>query len=167
MTAQNFTQSAPLAPPHHELLVHPLVHFPESPTLLDCQDILANSADLVDLFGHIIVNDDSNSGGLSAEAAAGFYWLIHMLKHTLRYVSLTLSDLRASQKQHQEQLKQSILFRALQSPDKTSQDQLDKALEACLGISRTDINAFIHLLEVDAPSRSDDEPASQNKSDSV
>ena len=149
MTDRNFTQSAPLAPPHYELLAHPLVHFPESPSLVNCQDILDNTADLVDLFGHITVDADSKSGGLSAEAAAGFYWLIHMLKHTLRYISLTLNDLRAIQRQRREQLKHSVFIRALQASDEASQDRLDRALEACLSVSRSDIDAFIRLLEAD------------------
>ena len=148
MIKREFTQSAPLAPPHYELLAHPLVHHPdEPPTLVNCLDILANTADLVDLMGFINIDSDNERGGLSAEAAAGFYWLTHMLKYTLRYISSALNDLQASQDQHHEQLKQSDFVRALKAPDSTNKEQFDSALKACLGISYNDVDTFIRLLE--------------------
>ena len=157
MIKREFTQSAPLAPPHYELLAHPLVHHPdEPPTLVNCQDILANTADLVDLMGFINIDSDNERGGLSAEAAAGFYWLTHMLKYTLRYISSALNDLQANQDQHHEQLKQSAFAHALQAPDGASKAQLGNALKACLGISYSDIDTFIRLLEF---SPKDGEPA--------
>jgi len=160
MIKREFTQSAPLAPPHYELLAHPLVHHPdEPPTLVNCLDILANTADLVDLIGFINIDSDNERGGLSAEAAAGFYWLTHMLKYTLRYISSALNDLQANQDQHQEQLKQSVFIRALQAPDDTSKAQFDSALKACLGISYNDVDAFIRLLEF---SPNDGEPVDDN-----
>ena len=51
-----------------------------------------------------------------------------------------------------KQLQQSAFFKSLQVPDGTNKKQFDSALEACLGISRNDIDAFIRLLE----SRPDD-----------
>ena len=147
MIKSEFTQSAPLAPPHYELLAHPLIHHPdEPPTLVNCLDILANTTDLVDLIGFINIDSDSERGGLSAEAAAGFYWLTHMLKYTLRYISSALNDLQANQDQHHEQLKQSAFIRALQAPDNTSKEQFNTALKAHLGISYNDIDVFICLL---------------------
>ena len=148
MIKREFTQLAPLAPPHYERLAHPLVHHPdESPTLVNCLDILANTADLVDLIGFINIDSDNERGGLSAEAAAGFYWLTHMLKYTLRYISSALNDLQTNQDQHYEQLKQSAFIRALQAPDETSKEQFDRTLKSCLGISYNDVDAFIRLLE--------------------
>ena len=156
MTKRDSTQSAPLAPPHYELLAHPLIHHPdEPPTMVNCLDILANTVDLVDLIGFINIDSDSERGGLSAEAAAGFYWLTHMLKYTLRYISSALNDLQASEDQQYKQLKQSAFIRALQTPDRISKEELYSSLEACLGISRNDINNFIRLL---GSCSSDDNP---------
>ena len=148
MTKIDSTTSPPCAPPHYELLAHPLIHHPnESPTFVNCRDILDNTADLVDLFGFINIDSDNERGGLSAEAAAGLYWLMHMLKYTLRYISRTLGDLRADQDKQYEQLKQSAFIRTLKTANGTSKEQGNSALETCLSINRSDIDDFIRLLD--------------------
>ncbi|MBL4826714.1 MAG: hypothetical protein JKY66_03210 [Spongiibacteraceae bacterium] len=161
MNTDNITQSAPLAPPHYDLLAHPLVHCPESPSYIGCLDILRHAADLLELFEHINIDDESEQGGLSADAAVAFFWLTHMLKNTLHYVSQTLDDLKTNRDQYHEQLRQSPFFQALQVPDADGKECRDSALEACLAIHRSDINAFIRLIDegginVSAPSTEED-----------
>ena len=86
MIEPDATQSAPLVPPHYELLSHPLVHGPSSCSYSECQDILENAISLLGLFHNLEFEEDSNRGALSADAAGAFYCLIVMLKDTLSYV---------------------------------------------------------------------------------
>ena len=149
MTKIDSTTSPPFAPPHYQLLAHPLIHNPASCSYSDCQDILENAVSLLALFHNLEFEENSNRGPLSSDASGAFYCLITMLQSTLRYVAENLDDAwrKRETAQVHKQLQQSVFFKSLQVADGTSKEQFDKALESCLGISRSDIDAFIRLLE--------------------
>ena len=157
MIAQDSTQSAPLAPPHYELLSHPLVHYPDSPSYIGCLDILHNAAHLLELFRQLNLDETSNHGGISTKAAEAFYWLASMLGDTLYYVSNTLEDVW---KKRETQLKaqqpqQSVFLKALQEPASSDKSQVYGVIAACLGISCADIEAFIETIQERQNSASD------------
>ncbi|TQV81042.1 hypothetical protein FKG94_10120 [Exilibacterium tricleocarpae] len=143
------TQSAPTAPPHYELLSHPLVHYPDSPSYLGCLDILHNASYLLDLFQHLNLDDTSCKGGMSSDAAVSFYWLARMLEDTLRYVSHTLQA--AWQERDAEQtattVQQSAFFNALREPTGGDKSHIYSVLASCLNIGRADIEAFIAMVD--------------------
>lgn len=149
MTDRDSTQSAPLAPPHYELLSHPLVHAPHSPCYVSCLDTLHNAACLLDLFGHLELDDDSDRGGLSTNAAEAFFWLAKMLRDTLFYVSKNLEDTGGSGEVHhvEERLQQSMFLKAMQVPIGASQSHIYDTMASCLGISRADVEEFIGMAE--------------------
>lgn len=146
MNTDNSSQSTPTMPTHYEVLRHPLVHHPESSSYVNCRDILHNSTYLLDLLGSIELDSKSQSGGLSEDGANAFFWLTHMLRTTLRYVSLTLKDLEQGELQQVEALKRCAFVRALHDSDEVYQKNLFSALAACLGVSGGDIEEFMGLL---------------------
>lgn len=56
MNKDNSSQLTPTLPAHYQLLSHPLVHEPCSPSHIGCMDILYNSTYLLDLIGSIDVD---------------------------------------------------------------------------------------------------------------
>ena len=149
MIERDSTQSVPLAPPHYELLSHPLVHHPSSNTYSDCQDILENAICLLELFHNLEFDENSNRGALSASASGAFYCLIIMLKDTLAYVSQNLDDAWREREapQVETQLRQSAFFKAIQEATSANTISIHSSLASCLGVSCTDIEAFISLIE--------------------
>jgi len=146
MNTDNSSQSTPTMPAHYQILSHPLVHHPESPSYVNCRDILHNSTYLLDLLGSFELSGKSQADGLSENGATAFFWLTHMLRTTLRYVSLTLKDLEQRELQQAEALKCCAFVRALHDSDEVYQKHLFTALAACLGVSRGDIEEFLTLL---------------------
>ena len=146
MNTDNSSQSTPTMPAHYQLLSHPLVHHPESPSYVSCRDILHNSTYLLDLPGSIELEGKSEAGGLSKAGANAFFWLNQMLGNTLPYVSLTLKDLQTSELSQTQTLKDCAFVQALHDSDQAYQKNLFGALAACLGISGADIEEFIELL---------------------
>lgn len=149
MTKIDSTTSPPLAPPHSELLNHPLVHSPASCSYSDCLDILENAASLLALFHNLEFEENSNRGPLSSDASGAFYCLIDMLQNTLRYVTESLDDAwrKRETTQVNKQLQQSTFFKALQEPAESDKAHIYSIMASCLGIDRTDIEAFVAILE--------------------
>ena len=73
MNTVNSSQPSPYLPDHLEVVTHPLVHFREPPSFTNCLDILHNCCYLVDLFGYVDLDGDTE-GGLSEQAANAFFW---------------------------------------------------------------------------------------------
>ena len=157
MIERDSTQSAPLAPPHYELLSHPLVHYPDSPSYIGCLDILHNAAHLLELFQQINLDETSNHGGISTDGAEAFSWLASMLGDTLYYVSNTLED---AWKKREAQLtaqqpQQSAFLKALQEPANSDKAHIYGIIASCLGITHADIEAFIAMTAERQDSTSD------------
>ncbi|TQV78017.1 hypothetical protein FKG94_13095 [Exilibacterium tricleocarpae] len=157
MTNRDSTQSAPLAPPHYELLSHPLVHYPYSPSYIGCLDILHNAAHLLDLFQQLNLDETSDHGGMSTNAAEAFFWLANMLEDTLYYVGNTLEDAWKSRETQlkEQQLQQSVFVKALQEPTGNDKSYAYGIIASCLGISCADVEAFVTLTEEQQNSGSD------------
>jgi hypothetical protein len=126
MNTDNSSQSNPTLPDHYDVLTHPLVHFREPPSFTNCLDILHNCCYLVDLFGYIDL-DGETEGELSEQAANAFFWQTRTLESTLRYVSLCL--------------------RALQNNDPQLRKSVSTALLSYEGITSKDIESFVELLK--------------------
>ena len=136
-------------PPHYELLSHPLVHDPSSQSYSDCLDILENAVSLLGLFHNLEFDENSNRGALSPSAAGAFYCLITMLEDTLRYVGENLDDAWRKREAHhvEKKLQQSAFFKALRESVKRDKPHIYSTMASCLGIDRTDIEAFVAMLE--------------------
>ena len=149
MIERDSTQSVPLAPPHYQLLSHPLVHNPSSNIYSDCQDILENAVGLLELFHNIELEENSNRGTLPPNAAGAFYCLIAMLKDTLNYVSQNLDDVwqKSEATQLVKQLRQSVFFKALQETAESDKTRTYSTMALFLGIPRADIEVFFALVE--------------------
>lgn len=72
MNRVNSSQPSPYLPDHFDVITHPLVHFREPPSFTNCLDILHNCCYLVDLFGCVDL-DGETEGGLSEQAANAFF----------------------------------------------------------------------------------------------
>lgn len=148
MNKDNSSQLTPTLPAHYAFLSHPLVHQPESPSYIGCRDILHNSTYLLDLFGAIDINGESDDS-LSANGATALFWLTHTLRNTLRYVSLTLDDLQQDQREKSTALKQCAFVQALHDSDEVYKKAVFDGLAGCMGISRADVEQFIGLVDAE------------------
>ena len=139
---------APKAPPHYELLSHPLVHHPDSPSYLSCLDILHNAAYLLDLLRHLDLDENSNHGGLSADASEAFFWLTKMLEDTLAYVCHHLREAWEERETHPlgGNLWQSAFFEVLQQTASGDTSPIYSIIASCLNISRADVEAFVGMM---------------------
>ena len=146
MNTDNSSQSNPTLPDHYDVLTHPLVHFREPPSFTNCLDILHNCCYLVDLFGYIDL-DGETEGGLSEQAANAFFWQTRTLESTLRYVSLCLRDVQNTQLEHLSNIKDSPVARALQNNDPQLRKSVSTALLSYEGITSKDIESFVELLK--------------------
>jgi len=150
MIDRDSTQSAPLAPPHYELLSHPLIHDPHSPSYLSCLDILHNAEYLVDLFKHLNLDETSDRGGISTNAADAFFWQAKMLGDTLRYVSLNLKEAWAEERKNysvDKKLRQSVFLKAMQKLAEKDKPYIYNIMASCLSIDCADVEMFIAMAE--------------------
>ena len=146
MNTDNSSQSNPTLPDHYDVLTHPLVHFREPPSFTNCLDILHNCCYLVDLFGYIDL-DGETEGELSEQAANAFFWQARTLESTLRYVSLYLRDVQNNQLEHLSNIKDSPVARALQNNDPQLRKSVSTALLSYEGITSKDIESFVEMLK--------------------
>lgn len=157
MIDRDSTQSAATAPPHYELLSHPLVHYPDSPSYLGCLDILHNATHMLDLLQHLNLDDISSPGGMSSDAAGAFYWLTRMQRDTLRYVRHILQEAWAERDAENlgDKLQQSVFFKALQEPAGSDKPHIYSVVASCLNIQYADIETFIATIEGQQPNAAD------------
>ena len=146
MNTVNSSQPSPYLPDHLEVVTHPLVHFREPPSFTNCLDILHNCCYLVDLFGYVDLDGDTE-GGLSEQAANAFFWQTRTLESTLRYVALCLRDVQNNQLEHLSNIKDSPVAHALQNNDPQLRKSVSTALLCYEGITSKDIESFIELLK--------------------
>ncbi len=146
MNRVNSSQPSPYLPDHFDVITHPLVHFREPPSFTNCLDILHNCCYLVDLFGCVDL-DGETEGGLSEQAANAFFWQTRTLESTLRYVALCLRDVGGSRFEHLDNIKSSPLAKVLKENDPQLKKAILKALPSKKGISQQDIESFIELLK--------------------
>jgi hypothetical protein len=146
MNTVNSSQPSPYLPDHLDVVTHPLVHFREPPSFTNCLDILHNCCYLVDLFGYVDLDRDTEDG-LSEQAANAFFWQTRTLESTLRYVALCLRDVGGSQFENLDNIKNSPLAKVLKNNDPDLQKALSKAFGSTKGISQKDIDTFIELLK--------------------
>ena len=139
----------PLASPHYALLSHPLVHTPASCSYSDCQDILENAINLLELFHNLEFEENSNRGALSSNAAGAFYCLIAMLEDTLRYVCQNLDDAWRDREscRADKKLQKTVFFKALQEPTMQERKHMYNTMASCMGVNPVDIETFVSLIE--------------------
>ena len=125
MNTVNSSQPSPYLPDHLEVVTHPLVHFREPPSFTNCLDILHNCCYLVDLFGYVDLDGDTE-GGLSEQAANAFFWQTRTLESTLRYVALCLRDVGKSKFDNLDNIKNSPLATVFKDNDPDLQKALSK-----------------------------------------
>jgi hypothetical protein len=146
MNRVNSSQPSPYLPDHFDVITHPLVHFCEPPSFTNCLDILHNCCYLVDLFGCVDL-DRETEDGLSEQAANAFFWQTRTLESTLRYVALCLRDVGGSQLEHLDKIKNSPLAKVLKDNDPEIKKAISQALGFTKDIDQTDIDSFIELLK--------------------
>ncbi|MGB1868920.1 MAG: HEAT repeat domain-containing protein [Porticoccaceae bacterium] len=146
MNRVNSSQPSPYLPDHFDVITHPLVHFCEAPSFTNCLDILHNCCYLVDLFGCVDL-DRETEDGLSEQAANAFFWQTRTLESTLRYVALCLRDVGGSQLEHLDKIKNSPLAKVLKDNDPEIKKAISQALGFTKDIDQTDIDSFIELLK--------------------
>ena len=88
---------------------------------------------------------DEEQGGLSPDAAFGFYWVTVLTRSALSYVSDRLVALnRENEEKHeQESAYLSALFRSLPALDGEWRERLLHLIAVQMGITRSDIEQFI------------------------
>lgn len=146
MNTDNSSQSNPSLPDHYEALTHPLVHFREPPSFSNCLDILHNCCYLVDLFGAMDMDCETGER-LSEQAATAFFWQTRTLESTLRYVSLCLREVQKSRLNQHNHLMQSKVMKVLKKSGVGRKDSNRDELQKHLGLSHSDIDTFMCLLE--------------------
>lgn len=146
MNRVNSSQPSPYLPDHFDVITHPLAHFCEPPSFTNCLDILHNCCYLVDLFGCVDL-DRETQGGLSEQAANAFFWQTRTLESTLRYVALCLRDVGGSRFEHLDKIKNSPLAKVLKDNDPEIKKAISQALGFTKDIDQTDIDSFIELLK--------------------
>ena len=146
MNRVNSSQPSPYLPYHFYVITHPFVHFCEPPSFTNCLDILHNCCYLVDLFGCVDL-DGETEDGLSEQAANAFFWQTRTLESTLRYVALCLRDVGGSRFEHLDKIKNSPLAKVLKDNDPEIKKAISQALGFTKDIDQTDIDSFIELLK--------------------
>ena len=146
MNRVNSSQPSPYLPDHFDVITHSLVHFCEPPSFTNCLDIFHNCCYLVDLFGCVDL-DGETQDGLSEQAANAFFWQTRTLDSTLRYVALCLRDVGGSRFEHLDKIKNSPLAKVLKDNDPEIKKAISQALGFTKDIDQTDIDSFIELLK--------------------
>ena len=88
---------------------------------------------------------DEEQGGLSPDAAFGFYWVTELTRSALTYVNERLVALNREneEKQEQESAYLSALFRSLPDLGDECRERLLHLMAVQMGITRSDIEQFI------------------------
>ena len=114
MIDKDSTQATPQMSPHFKCLSHPLVHDLHSYSYLECMDVLENTANLLDLFRHLDLDENGEHGGLSTGATCALFWLVKVMEDTLEYVSHNLEDAWWQRETESlKELQQSAIIKAL------------------------------------------------------
>jgi hypothetical protein len=146
MNRVNSSQPSPYLPDRFDVITHPLVHFREPPSFTNCLDILHNCCYLVDLFGYVGLDEDTEDA-VSEQAANAFFWQTRTLESTLRYVALCLRDVGGSRFEHLNKIKNSPFAKVLKDNDPEIKKAISQALRFTKDIDQADIESFIELLK--------------------
>ena len=89
--------------------------------------------------------DGDSEGGLTPEAAFGFYWVSVLTRDTLAYVSDRLLELHRQQREKQQGRAAclSALFMSLPSLGGVNRDRFLNSAAARMDISRSELDRFI------------------------
>ena len=104
---------------------------------------------MLDLLQHLNLDDISNQGGMSSDAAGAFYWLTRIQRDTLRYVRHILQEAWAERDANNvaDRLQQSVFFKALREPAGDNKSHIYSVVASCLHTQCADIEAFIATTE--------------------
>ncbi len=125
---------------------HPFFDFDnEHASFIDCIDAIDRIGAVIELCDFLKLDGDSE-GGLTPDAAFGYYWISVLMRGTLSYVSDRLRVLdRQQQENHQSKATcLSALLKALPTLGGINHDRFLNNTAAQMDISRSELDQFIH-----------------------
>ena len=132
---------------NHDLPPHPFFEIAiDQPNFTDCINAIDRARSVIALCD--VLKLEEEEGGLSPEAAFGFYWMTVLSRSALSYVSRRLVTLN---QENEEQLRQasvylSALLHSLPTLDGESLERLLDQTAVQLDLARPEVDRFIERI---------------------
>lgn len=155
MTKQNCNPTIPEPPTtasqktNYELPPHPLFEaVNDPPNLTDCINAIDRAHSMIALCDALKLEEEE--GGLTPDAAFGFYWVTVLVRSALSYVStrLVALDHENKERDHQTSLYLSALCRSLPTIGSDHYEHLLDHTAAHLSLARSEVDQFIERMTV-------------------